>query len=48
MAYEDEFPDDAAYKSPRRQSYANSKQFAKDMAYEEQVAVLEEEKKKRA
>ena len=48
MAYEDEFHDDAAYKSPRRQSYANSKQFAKDMAYEEQVAVLEEEKKKRA
>ena len=48
MAYEDEFPDDAAYKSPRRQSYANSKQFAKDMAYEEQVAAVEAENKRRA
>jgi hypothetical protein len=48
MAYEDELSDDVALRNSRQRGYANSTQSAQDMAYEERVAALEAEKKRRA
>jgi len=48
MAYEDELSDDVAYRNSRQRGYANSTQSVADIAYDERVAALEEEKRKRA